>query len=154
MVSWVLLVDTMRGRTVAPGCHDSSISWLCSLVQKLKQFYVVHLYRPPPITSIHVTIHLLHLPITHIVALQSKNQVLHELRISVDCTDTIQDVVKIKLETFISNVKVLAFEQWVAGQLVKNWIEFICSMIWEAKPLYKLKLNLATHTKKKGGDIH
>jgi len=109
-VSWVLSVDTMSGSTVAPGRHDSSNSWLCLLVQKLKHFCVAHLYRPPPITCIHLAIHLLHLPIAHIVVLWSKNQVLHELGISIDHTDTIQDVTKMKLETFISNVNVFALE--------------------------------------------
>ena len=109
-VSCVLSMDTISGMTVTPGCSDSSNSWLCSSVQRLDKFCVAYLYGPPPITCIHVAIHSLHSLIIHVVLLWSKSQVLHKLRISIDCADTIQDVAKMKLKAFISNVDLLALE--------------------------------------------
>src|SRR5258708_1083356 len=91
-VSRVLSVDTMSGTIVAPGHCDSSNSWLRSSVPKLKEYHVTHLYRPPPITCIHLTVHPLHLLTVHIVSLGSKNQIPCKFRIAVDCADGMQGV--------------------------------------------------------------
>ena len=58
-VSQVLSEDIRSGKMVALGCCNSSNSWLCPSVQKLRWFHIVHLNGPPPITCIHITIHLL-----------------------------------------------------------------------------------------------
>ncbi len=49
----------------------------------------MHLYRPPPITYIYLTVHLLCLLMVHIVLLGSKNQILCKFRIPIDCMDTV-----------------------------------------------------------------
>jgi hypothetical protein len=50
-----------------------------------------------------------------IVSLRSKNQVPHELGISIDPADAIQDIPEMKLERFTSNTNVLALERRAAG---------------------------------------
>ena len=91
-----------------------------------------------------------------IVSLWGKNQVPRELGISIDPTDAMYNVPEMKLERFISNVNVLTLEWWAAGQTINHRIEFVCGMVREAKPLYKLKLHLATQhgKKKKRGGAH
>jgi len=119
-VSCVLSVDTMSGTTVAPDRHDSSDSWLHLSVRESKQFHITHLFRPPPITGIHLTIHPACSLMDRIMSLRSKNQVPCELGVSKDCADTRHNVPKMKSKSFISNEKISGLERWGARQIVDN----------------------------------
>ena len=55
-----------------------------------------------------------------IVSLGGKYQVPCELGIPIDCTDTVQDIAKMKLIGFVSNVNVLALKRWAARQIINN----------------------------------
>ena len=119
----------MSGIIVALGHCDSSKSWLRLSVQKLKEYRVLHLCEPPPITCIHVVVHLLRLLTVDVVLLRGKNQILCKFRVSVERADTLHGVSKMELKLFISNVNILALERWAARQIVDDRIEFVGSMI-------------------------
>src|SRR5260221_1799610 len=114
---------------VAPGCRDSRDSWLCLSVWEVNRFRIAHLYRPPPITCIHLTVYPLCLLIVHIVPLRGKNQVPCELWISIDRADAIQDIPKMKLEVFVSNENVLTLERWAARQIIDDRVEIVYGMV-------------------------
>ena len=84
---------------MAPGRRDSRDVY--SKVRDSKYLYLytqgTHLYCPPPLTSVHLTVDSTSLPRISIMLLGGNNQVTRELGVSIECTDTLKDVPVVKL---------------------------------------------------------
>ena len=74
----------------------------------------MHLYCPPPVTSVHLVIHTALALTIGVVALRDINQVTRELGISVKSPNRFQQVTEVKLKCFTCYNEVLTFEWRVA----------------------------------------
>ena len=98
-ISWVLSNDKMTRITVAPGWRDSRDVYSKVRDSKYLGLYTqgTHLYCPPPLTSVHLTVDSTSPLMVHIMLLGGNNQVTHELGVSIECPDTLKDVPVVKL---------------------------------------------------------
>ena len=88
-VNWVLSVERMTGMTVAPGRFDSRrVCEYSHLELFLVEDRITHLYRPPPISGVHLTENAVCPLLIGVVAFRSDGQVLRKLRVTVDRADT------------------------------------------------------------------
>jgi len=79
-----------------------------------------YLYGPPPVSSMHLRIDLLHPFGIFIMSLRGKYHVTSKFRVAKDCLDAWQNILIVELDAFAFNVKLLGLEWRVPRQLVVN----------------------------------
>lgn len=84
-----------------------------------------HLYGPPPVPSVHLTVDPTCPLGVGIVSFWGKYKVLCELWVPEECLDTKDDVAMVKMEVFPSYFKNIALEGGRAWQLVDDAVQLI-----------------------------
>jgi hypothetical protein len=69
-----------------------------------------HLYRPPPVSGMHLGVDPIHLFRGFVMSLGGKYHIVTEFGVTKDGPDAKQDVAIVKLEVFTSNNKFLGLE--------------------------------------------
>ena len=73
-----------------------------------------NLHCPPPVTSVHLVIHMAFALTVSVVALRDIDQVTRELGISIKSPNTLQDITEVELERVTCYNQVLTLE-WRAA---------------------------------------
>jgi len=105
----------------------------------LKEEAATHLYRPPPVSSVHLIINEACLRGVGVVVLWGKDEIMCKLGVAKESPDTHNNVTIMELEVFTSNNEILALKWGGTRQLLVNEVvKLLACVIQQSEAVNKL----------------
>ena len=108
------------------------------------EFLITHLYRPPPVSGVHLRVDSMPLFRVMVMSLRGEYHIMSKFRVAKDGLDGWQNLSIVKFKAFTSDVKLPRLEWRAPRKLVVNdIIQLTCCLVRETKSLDDLTLYIS-----------